>query len=476
MLFKKSFIKIVRRFLWTGYNKQQCVYLQVFLSMFLMPLVIQAVDSPPYHKSEKIISAKKALTKGQEQWQKGELEKALLTLEEAVKLDTFNKQTAKVFKSMQIQKKRIDGLLEKASGFIEKNNYQNAKKSLKKASWISDQYKTYQKVFQKLEEEDLTDDRLTRMVLIIMNVATFQETAATDYAKALLSLSKEKGMEKLHNIDKALWSVELCQVGWKQFFDSAVRIYNKDFDKYPLVAYYNPFTDIFLITVWERGKEGYKIVDAEILLGDLVRGTDKKVDTTPFWLREKKNYAVNLGLEVSLSVLAFEEVFEKATAKNWRSKLKILNDSTVLSEANYPAVSMALHTQLLNVVNFANPKADMTQLKKCRNLTKETLLAVKNGAIDKILTTANETPVETVKILKKITPEWIENLKVAAAVNDTGECFVFLVPKQNAIGSFSLSLQKANTHIQLKRIDLIDYQQIYTAIKSYSDKKSKGGI
>lgn len=458
------------------YKKWFSIYSFMLLGMFFIPIGIQAVDSLSHHQSEKTMSAKETLAKGQAQWQKGELGKALLTLEKVVKMDLSDKQAAKVLKSMQLQKKKIDELLKESSNFIDQNNYEDAKKSLKKASWISSQYEGYQKVFQELEKKDLTDTRQIQMALIMMNVATFQETAATNYADALLSLSKNKGMEKLHNIDKALWSVELCQVGWKQFFDSAIRIYNKDFDKYPLVAYYNPFSDIFLITVWSREKDGYKIIDAEILLGDLVRGTDKKVDNTPFWLREKKQYAVNLGLEVALSALAFEEIFQTATAKNWRSKLKILNDSTLLNEANYSAVSMALHAQLLNVVNFSSPDANMTQLQECRNLTKEILEVIKNGTIDKMLVTATETPLETVKVLKKITPAWVENLMVTSAVNDTGKCFVVLTPKQNSIGSLSFAFQTQKNHLQLKRIDLIDYQQIYIAIKSYLDKKSKGGV
>lgn len=329
---------------------------------------------------------------------------------------------------------------------------------------------------EEKSEVALTEDQLTRMALLMMNVSEFQETAANNYAKALLSLSKDKGMEKLYNIDKALWSVELSQVGWKQFFDSAIRIYHKDFDKYPLVAYYNPFSDIFLITVWEQEVSDYKIFDAEILLGDLVRGTDEKVDTTPFWLRKKKHYDANLGIEIGLSALAFEEVFKKVISKNWRTKLKILNDSTLLNAANYPATSISLHTQLLSVVNFSTSVANMTQLQECRNLTEKTLLSLKDRNIDKVLTTANETPIKTVKVLKKITAKWLENLMFTAVVHDTEECIVYLTPKQNSSGSLSLTFQKLKSHLHLKRIDMIDYQQIYTAIQSYFDEKSKGGI
>ncbi len=93
---------------------------------------------------------KEKLAKGRAQWQKGELESALLTLEEAVKSDPSNKQKLKVLKSMQLQKKKIDGLLRRASGFIDKSDYQDAKKILKKASYISESYPEYKKVLQQL--------------------------------------------------------------------------------------------------------------------------------------------------------------------------------------------------------------------------------------------------------------------------------------------------------------------------------------
>ena len=95
-------------------------------------------------------NAKEILRKGQAQWKKGELEKALTTLEEVVRLDPSNKKTDYILKSMQLQKKKIDGLLKKASNFIDKSNYIDAKKSLQKASFISDKYARYQKIHQKL--------------------------------------------------------------------------------------------------------------------------------------------------------------------------------------------------------------------------------------------------------------------------------------------------------------------------------------
>ncbi len=477
MLLKKSFIAIVRRFSWVNYSKQPSTYLLVFLSMFLMPSVIQAVNSPPHHKSEKTIKVKDTLTKGQEQWKKGELEKALLTLEEAVKLDPSNKQIANVFKSMQLQKKRIDGLLEKVSDFIDKNNYQDAKKSLQKASYVNDKYLGYQKVFQQFiddEKRNIGKEDLKKMAKLMVASTRFKEMAANDYAKALLTLSKDKGMEQLHVIDKTLWDVKICQIGWKLFFDSAIRIYNKEFDKYPLIGYYNPFSDIYLITVWTQDNEGYIIVDAEMLMGDFVRGSSNEFDNTPFWLRDKKHRTANLGISIALSTLAFEEVFEKATRENWRNKLKVLNYPTALHEFNYPNIAISLNYHLLNIANFSSPKDDNPQLQECHRMTIDLLKSAKNGTIDTMLAIADKTPIQTAKILKNISVKWVEDLTVAAVINDKGECLVLLTPMKQSSGSISFLFKERKNQLQLERIDLIDYQQFYDVIKTFQEKKQKG--
>ena len=69
------------------------------LSIYAETVSVQQFDVAKQKLVDQNI-AKEILVKGQAKWRKGELEKALLTLEEAVKLDSSNKQIAKVFKSM----------------------------------------------------------------------------------------------------------------------------------------------------------------------------------------------------------------------------------------------------------------------------------------------------------------------------------------------------------------------------------------
>ncbi len=62
---------------------------------------------PKLQKND-VEEAKELLAKGQDQWGRKLYDEALKSLKEAVKLDASNKKTAKIFRSMQLQKKRID--------------------------------------------------------------------------------------------------------------------------------------------------------------------------------------------------------------------------------------------------------------------------------------------------------------------------------------------------------------------------------
>jgi len=327
---------------------------------------------------------------------------------------------------------------------------------------------------------NIEKNELKRTASFIASSKKFQEIAANDYADALLTLSKNKGMEKLHSIDKTIWDVKISQVGWKLFFDSAIRIYTNKLDRYPLVAYYNPFSDTYLITVWAQNNERYKIVDAEFLMGDFVRGSSKEFDNTPFWMRAKEHNIANLGISIALSTMAFEEIFENATMENWRKKLKILNDANVLENFNYPNIAISLHGYLIIIGNFLNTIDTDPLLQECSYATENILKFLRNGTIDKILASANETPLETVKALRLISRKWVENLTVTAGlsvgINDRYECLVILTPRYESSMSMSFLFKDnpVKNQLQLNRIDLIDYQQFYNAIKAQLTQKQKG--
>jgi len=86
-------------------------------------------------------------------WHKGKLEQAISGLQKQAALFPDDKKTMKRIRAMQLQKKRLDMLIEKASKEIEQKQYIEAGNILQQAALISSNYPAYQKMAEKLEKK-----------------------------------------------------------------------------------------------------------------------------------------------------------------------------------------------------------------------------------------------------------------------------------------------------------------------------------
>ena len=313
--------------------------------------------------------------------------------------------------------------------------------------------------------------------LLISSVAAFKETARTDYAKALLAFSKGRGMERLHEIDKSLWEASQAQLGWMLFFNGAVVAYAGIDEKSPIAGLYNPYSDTFLITVWARDKNSYKVVDAEMLMGDWIRSDNKDLDIMPLWLRGTMHRPVTVGLSVAKTLLSFEKVFAASTSKNWRRKLAMLSEQDILDEINTPSMVIMMNSSLLNLLRFAYPEANEDLLKACKKRTLEVMKLTEENKLDVLFSVADETLPQTAQSLKTYPKEWFSSLKVVNARVGAEGCLVFLSPPQQTNRSLSLFFQGTKSiYLRPKRIDLIDYQFFYNELKRDPTKGNMEGI
>lgn len=311
---------------------------------------------------------------------------------------------------------------------------------------------------------------------LAVSASYFKQTAVTDYAKAIIAISTELGMENLHHIDTSIWKATQSQIGWALFFNSAVKVYAGGDVKAPVIGYYNPYNDIFLITAWSEDEGIYKIADAELLMGDFIRNEKDALDVIPFWLRGEMHRPETLGRSVALSLLAFEKVFNKTTSDTWREKLPVLTNQDGLNEINYSFAALRLNEHLINILSFSYAKTNNQQLESCKAATIEAIDIACNGNIDDILNTADGTLETTAKRLKEIHPEWFATLKVCAVLTNSKEGLVLLSPTQPTNGSLTIFFKETHDKLQIKRIDLVDYQYFYEQMSSLQGNNSEGGL
>jgi len=322
---------------------------------------------------------------------------------------------------------------------------------------------------------DLTETELKDRVLLMISVASFKETARTDYAKALLAFSREKGMEQLHNIDQSVWEAPQAQLGWMAFFDSAIVAYAGIDEKSPIVGFYNPYSDTFLITAWAKAEDVYQVVDAEILMGDWIRRDDKDLDLVPFWLRGNQHRPVALGLSVAKTLLSFEKIFSESTLKKWRKTLPILNEQDLLDEVNTPGITLMLNEHLLNLLNFSAPEERDEFIKTCGSRATDVMNLAAENNFDVLLSVADETLPQTAKNIRTYPGEWFSSLKVTNVRTGPEGCLVLLAHPEQTNRNLALFFQGAKSiYLRPKRIDLIDYQFFYNELKQ--DPTKGGGL
>ena len=324
--------------------------------------------------------------------------------------------------------------------------------------------------------KDYFDSEIEFLTSLAASASYFKQTAVTDYAKAIITISTEQGMEALHHIDTAIWKATQSQIGWALFFNSAVTVYTGGDVKTPVVGYYNPYNDIFLVTVWSEDEGIYKIADAELLMGDFIRNENEALDVIPFWLRGEMHRPEAIGRSVALSLLAFEKIFNETTLDEWRKGLPLLTDQDGLNNINYSLAALRLNEHLINITSFSYTKTNNRQLESCKAATIETINIASNGNIDKILDTADGTSQTTAKRLKEISPKWFATLRVGAVLTNSKGGLVLLSPAQQTKGSLTISFKETSSKLQVKRIDLVDYQYFYEQIRSLQGTNSEGGV
>jgi len=116
------------------------------------------IEKSKVEKDKEQEDARKKMEEGQKQWKEGVLDKAILTLKEAAKIDLSNKKIAKVLKGMQSQKKIMDDTLKKVDLLIKQKKFHQAGSTLKKVGYISMRYLPYIMMVKKRERAKQKDE------------------------------------------------------------------------------------------------------------------------------------------------------------------------------------------------------------------------------------------------------------------------------------------------------------------------------
>ena len=315
-----------------------------------------------------------------------------------------------------------------------------------------------------------SDDELARVTRLLTVVQRFKDIMLTDPEKALGLYADREAIRKFSELNDHLWLETTPRIGWTYFMSVAVHAVGNAKSRQPLVAFYNPFSDIFLLTAWEVDTELPRLVDAEVIMGDWMRTESPTLSLVPFWLRKDSYKPAALGSSVAETITAFEQIFPTESDTHWRKRLLVLEDRQLLADINYPAAAIMLFHSLENIheLRTAGPKEN-PHLASCRERTIASVGSAALGHINQLLVSADETLLESQVILKNLRPEWFRTLEVVAVMTGKDGCLVFLSQVLDTTGTLSLFFGGKGDKLVLKRIDVVDYIGFYINLTQVSE-------
>ncbi|MHC4872457.1 MAG: hypothetical protein ACYTFY_11490 [Planctomycetota bacterium] len=245
---------------------------------------------------------------------------------------------------------------------------------------------------------------------------------------------------------------EALDGGWDFFVNTSVLgiTYAGSYDA--VVMHYNPYADCAMLTIWNLSSKGVAIKDAELVLGECIRGSQKaELELIPYWRRSKITPALAPAIEVKLTLKNFHNTFAVLkTAENWRDALPALKQSNIMKE-NRKASAKAVQNNFdsLKIFNsdssFKNARA--AALKLSDQLIKRNFTAAF------AMTPETDTAVRTA-----ITKGNIKSLQATSFANAKKGAFLFFGEIGRPNYYLAVFFRKQNSALKLERLDSVNHQ------------------
>jgi hypothetical protein len=304
-------------------------------------------------------------------------------------------------------------------------------------------------------------------VYFLKAAVEFQQTAANDCGSALGQKALDDARQDFEKLNRLVWGDVPSRQGWAYFFPASILVLGNAGNGGAITAYYHPWSDVFLVSVWKAEPSGPRIRDAELLMGEWVRRGGIPAASTPAWRRSDEFQPLAVGMITAESVRAFENRFGDADPTHWRERLPGLDNRQALEEANYRGVTVLFLEGLVRLEDFQTPRDDEPpQLDDLRSGTNTAMKLALSGKFEELFALADDTTPEIRQLWQRTPPEDFGALSVASTVVGSDASVVFLIPVGTADRFFSFYFVGSPEEQQLKRIDIVSFEGCYQELLS----------
>ncbi|MBS0532612.1 MAG: hypothetical protein JSR72_01010 [Proteobacteria bacterium] len=295
----------------------------------------------------------------------------------------------------------------------------------------------------------------------LVDVLRFRGAMLSDPAKGAETFAVDAGRAGFARISKHMLDGGSGPSGWRYLLGTSVfQPYGLDQTR-GVVAFYNPWVDVVVVTVWEQGKQGRRIADVEWLPGDLVRDDKAAIDPRPLWLRGDGYRPETLARSVVATSKAIERRFGRVPA-NWRAGLGVA-DSRNYERLVAPLLALRLYEAQFRLQTLTAPSTGTDA--RLGSLRAAVIAFIKDvrenpGALARL---GKQTTAPMRLALEKINPKTLIGLAPVAYVLGDGHATVFLGSTATADYVFAARFSERLSGYAPEQIEFMPYAAIYQA-------------
>ncbi len=339
-------------------------------------------------------------------------------------------------------------------------------------------YETYYPVMQRVLEtfkvgrvatetvpDKQADEKASRVQLLVEAVQQFREQNAVDGISGWRNYADPELGEYIALLGEDIWPEAHVAGGWAYFFALSMPNIGRLMSEVPVVAYYHPWSDVWLITEWAIVPEP-RLITADIILGEWLRNRGHQpFDVEPDWLRGDDFRPAALARSVVNNHRALDALVHNETP--WRDALQIEDKQPLFDEINTPTVSAELMASWSRAIEATRARPDSPKIKDLLDEADSFLSAGIAGQIIQKLRPADNTDPQTIASIKAMSPDMFSSMNAVYWTADKHAATLYLVPGMNSDFCLTLRYRRDAWGLNLKRVDLLYFPLI---LETYREK------
>ena len=153
-----------------------------------------------------------------------------------------------------------------------------------------------------------SDEKLKPVYSLAITANAFRLAAAKDAFKAIQYFGDQHVQNK--------WEKEIIEyfrkenVYWNDYFNFSVVWIGRVQKNQGVIAFYNPWTDVIMLTAWNGPVGKQKLLDFKFVSGDIFRNEElKRQIRSPYWQREKSPVVISLAKQYNSTLTVFNSLY-----------------------------------------------------------------------------------------------------------------------------------------------------------------------